>query len=103
MAAHFQESAIVETLLADEDGRYRRLDVVVDVALACALEQGEGPVVGVEHHLLRLARIGAREQHPAMAEPGVRHLHSHSRAFLQDDLVAPVELEGSPGALLSGT
>src|SRR4051812_11111539 len=36
MAAHLQESAIVKTLLADQDGRYRRLHVVVDAALACA-------------------------------------------------------------------
>ena len=43
MAAHLQKPAIVETLLTDEDGRYRRLHVVVDAALACALEQGECP------------------------------------------------------------
>jgi hypothetical protein len=80
MAAHLQEPAIVETLLADEDGRYRRLHVVVDAALACALEQGECPVVSVEHHLLRLARISPHEQHAAMAEPDVRHLYRHRRA-----------------------
>ena len=94
MAAHLQEPAIVETLLADEDGRHRRLHVVVDAALACALEQGECPVVGVEHHLLRLARIGPHEQHAAVAEPDVRHLHGHRHAVQQDDLVAPVELVG---------
>jgi hypothetical protein len=81
MTAHLQESTIVETLLADEDGRCRRLHVVVDATLACALEQGECPVVGVEHHLLRLARIGAHEQHAAMAEPNVRHLHGYRRAI----------------------
>jgi hypothetical protein len=37
----------VEALLADEDRLYRRLHVVVDAAPASALEQGEGPVVGV--------------------------------------------------------
>src|SRR6478736_2330859 len=94
MAAHLQELSIVETLLADEDGRHRRLHVVVDAALACALEQGECPVVGVEHHLLRLARISSHKQHAAMAEPDVRHLHGHRRAVQQDDLVAPVELVG---------
>jgi hypothetical protein len=36
--------------------------------------------VGVEHHLLRLARIGAHEQHAAMAEPNVRHLHGYRGA-----------------------
>src|SRR5450432_645622 len=94
MAAHLQEPSIVETLLADEDGRHRRLHVVVDAALAGALEQSECPVVGVEHHLLRLPRISSHEQHAAMAEPDVRHLHGHRRAVQQDDLVAPVELVG---------
>src|ERR1700716_3383726 len=94
MAAHLQEPSIVETLLADEDGRHRRLHVVVDAALAGALEQSECPVVGVEHHLLRLARISSHEQRAAMAEPDVCHLHGHRRAVQQDDLVAPVELVG---------
>ncbi|MEA2907485.1 MAG: hypothetical protein QOI12_4872 [Alphaproteobacteria bacterium] len=91
MAAHLQEPTIVETLLANEDGRYRRLHVVVDAALACALEQGECPQsslrrlrklvrVGVEHHLLRLARISPHEPHAALTEPDVRHLHRHRRA-----------------------
>src|SRR5271169_2218130 len=56
--------------------------------------QRECPVVGVEHHLLRLARISSHEQHAAMAEPDVCHLHGHRRAVQQDDLVAPVELVG---------
>jgi hypothetical protein len=69
MAAHLQEAAIVEAILADEDGLDRGLHVVVDAAAAGALEQGERPVVGVEHHLLRLPRIGTHEQHAAVAEP----------------------------------
>ena len=48
VAAHLQEATIVEALLADEDRFHRRLHVVVDAAPAGALEQGEGPVVGVE-------------------------------------------------------
>src|ERR1700738_1868366 len=51
MAAHLKEAAIVVTVLADEDRLHRRLHVVVDTALACALEQDERPVVGIEHHL----------------------------------------------------
>ena len=94
MAAHLQEAAIVEALLADEDRLHRGLHVVVDAAPAGALEQGEGPVVGVEHHLLRLARIGPHEQHAAVTEPDMGDLHDHRHAAQQDDLVAPVELEG---------
>src|SRR6266567_2867770 len=46
VAAHLQEAAIVEAILADEDGLHRRLHVVVDAAPAGALEQGERAVVG---------------------------------------------------------
>ena len=94
MAAHLQETAIVDPLLADEDRLHRRLHVVVDTALTCALEQGECPVVGIEHHLLRLARIGPYEQHAAVTEPGMGDLHSHCHAIQQNDFMAPIELVG---------
>jgi hypothetical protein len=96
VAAHLQEAAIVEAVLADEDRLHRRLHVVVDAALAGALEQREGPIMGVEHHLLRLARIGSYEQHPAVAEPHVGRLHDDRHAAQHDDLVAPVELVSLP-------
>ena len=57
MAAHLQEAAIVGALAADEDRLHRRLHVVVDAPRAGALKEPECPVVGIEHHLLRLARI----------------------------------------------
>jgi len=94
MAAHLHEAPIVEPVLADEDRLDRRLHVVVDAAPAGAPEQRERPIVGVEHHLLRLARIGAHEQHAAVAEPDVGDLHGRRHAAQQDDLVAPVELVG---------
>jgi hypothetical protein len=94
MAAHLKEAAIVVTILADEDRLHRRLHVVVDTALACALEQDERPVVGIEHHLLRLARIGAHKQHAAVAEPHMGRLHNHRCAIQQNDFMAPVELVG---------
>ena len=59
--------------------------------------------MGVEHHLLALARVGPHVKHAAVAEPDMRHLHPHGGAVDQDDLVAPVELVGFPGAKLSGT
>src|SRR5437879_2122826 len=94
MAAHLHEAAIVETTLTDEDCLYRSLHIVVDAAPAGALEQSERPVVGVEHHLLRLARITPHKQHPAVAEPNMGGLHDHRHAIEQDDLMAPVELIG---------
>ena len=58
VAAHLQEAPIILTVLADEDRLHRRLHVVVDAARAGAFEEREGALVRVEHHLLRLARIG---------------------------------------------
>ena len=81
--AHLQEAAIVLPILADEDRLHRRLHVVVDAARAGALEEGEGPFVGVEHHLLRLARIGPHKHHPAVAEADVGDLHGHRHAVDQ--------------------
>src|SRR6516225_173838 len=94
MAAHLQEAAIVAPVPADEDRFDRGLHVVVDAAPAGALEQGERPIMGVEHHLLRLTRIGPHEQHATVAEPDVSDLHGHRRSAQQDNLVAPIELIG---------
>ena len=94
MRAHLEEAAIVLAILADEDRLHRRLHVVVDAAPAGALEERERPFVGVEHHLLRLARIGAHEHHPAVAEADMRDLHDRRHPVHHDDLVAPVELVG---------
>ena len=80
VAAHLQKAAIVEPVFADEDRLHRRLHVVVDAAPAGALEQREGPVVGVEHHLLGLARIGPHKQHAAVTQPDVGDLHGHRHA-----------------------
>ncbi len=96
MTAHLQEAAIINAILTDEDRLHCRLHVVVDAALACALEQGEGPVVGVEHHLLRLARINPHEQHPAVTKPYMGGLHDDRRPAQQNDLMTPVELVGFP-------
>jgi hypothetical protein len=94
VAAHLQEAPIVGALAADEDRLHRGLHVVVDPARAGPLEEGERPVVSVEHHLLGLARIGPYEQHARVAEPDMGDLHRHRRAVDQHDLVAPVELVG---------
>ena len=59
-----------------------------------ALEQSKGPIVGVEHHLLRLAGISAHEQHPAVTKPDMGGLDDYRHAAQQHDFVAPVELVG---------
>jgi len=43
-------------------------------------EEGERSVVRVEHLLLRLARIGTNERHPAVAQTDVRHFQVSRRA-----------------------
>jgi hypothetical protein len=94
MRAHLQEAAIVLAILTDEDRLHRGLHVVVDAAPTGALEECERPFVRVEHHLLRLARIGAHEHHPAVAEAEMRDLHDRRPPVHHNDLVAPVELIG---------
>src|SRR5690554_2783620 len=69
---------------------------VVDTSRAGAAEEGERLVVGVKYHLLRLTRVGPNEEHPAVAEADVRHLHRGRRAIDHYDLMAPVELVGFP-------
>ena len=94
VAAHLLESTIVEAILAHEDRLHRGLHVVIDAASTGALKQSKRPVVGVEHHLLRLARISSHEQHAAVTEPDMGGLHNHRYAIQQNNLVAPVELVG---------
>jgi hypothetical protein len=94
VAAHLVEAAVVETVLAGEDRLHRGLHVVVDAARAGALEEGERPLMGVEDHLLRLARVSPHEQHARVAEPDVGDLHDHGHPVDQHDLLAPVELVG---------
>jgi hypothetical protein len=64
----------------------------------CSHYLSKGPVVGVEHHLLRLAGIRPHKQHPAVTEPDVGGLHDHRHAAQQDDLVTPVKLVGFTGS-----
>ena len=64
MAAQLQEPAVVGPLLAHEDRVQRGLHVVVDASGAGALEQGEGPVMGVEH-----PRASARRSRPLPTGP----------------------------------
>ena len=94
MRAHLQETPIVLSVLADEHRIDSRFHIVINPARAGALEEREGALVRVEHHLLALARIGANEHHPAMAEPHMRDLQGGRHAVDQRDLVGPVELVG---------
>jgi hypothetical protein len=80
VAAHLQEPTIVMPFLAGEDRLDGCLHVVIDAPRAGTLEEGEGPVMRIEHHLLALAHIGPGKHHPAVAKPDMRHLHRHGDA-----------------------
>ena len=58
--AHLQEATVVAARLAHEDRFHRRLHVVVDAAPAGPAVKLERLVVSVEHQLLRLAKVDAR-------------------------------------------
>ena len=92
MATHPQKAAVELAVFANEHGVDRRLHVVVDAARARPLEESKGAVMGIEYHLLGLARIGAHEQHAAVAQSDMRHLDGDGRAVDQHDLVRPIEL-----------
>ena len=57
-----------------------------------AAEEGEGAVMGVEHHLLGFPGVGDDEHLPAVGQAEVGHLDGLHDAVDLDMLVAPVEL-----------
>jgi hypothetical protein len=69
MPAHLREAAVVVAIPVDEDRVHGRLHVVVDAARAGLAEEGESPVMGIERHLLRLARISPNKEHAAVTRP----------------------------------
>ena len=48
--------------------------------------------MGVENHLLGLARIGPHEHHTAVAKPNMGHLQGARHAAKNHDLVRPIKL-----------
>ena len=92
MPAHLLEPAIAGPLLANKNRVHRRLHIVIDTPRTGPAEKGERFIMGVKHHLLRLARIGPNKRHPTVAEANMRHLDRRGRAINQDNFLAPVEL-----------
>ncbi len=94
MAAHLGESSVEPSLTADQQRVHSRTHVVVDAALTGTFVKREGFVVRVEHHLLRLPRIGTHERHSAVTQPNLGDLHNGGRAVQDHDLGRPIELVG---------
>jgi hypothetical protein len=57
----------------------RHVMILLSIIMASSTKYLTVPVMGVEHHLLALTRIGPHEKHAAMAEPQVRDLHLGAR------------------------
>ena len=94
MAHQLLEAPVELAVLPGEHRFHGGFHIVVDATERHAFEQDERLFVRVEHHFLALAHIGAGEDHPAVAEPDLRHLHRRRHAIEHDNLVAPVELKG---------
>ena len=92
MVRQRHKAAIKQALLANEDRFHHRLQIVIDHAQGHAAEEGEGPVMGVEHHFLRFPRIGDDEHLAAESQAEMRDLDGLHDASEFDLLVAPIKL-----------
>ena len=72
---------------------HRSLHVVVDAASGHAAQGGEAAGVGIEQHLVALARVGHKPERPAGAQLHVRDLRAVVDAADHQTFLAPVELE----------
>ena len=93
MVGQRQEAAIELPVFAREDRFNHGLQVIVNHSLRRAAEEGERPIVGVEHHLLRLAQIRHHEGLTTVGKAEVRHLYALHGAVQFNVLVAPIELD----------
>ena len=94
MVGQGHEAAIEMPILANQNGVHDRLQIVVDQAIRHATEEGKGPVVGIEHHLLCFAGIGGDKHLPAVGQPEVSNLDGQRNTSDLDVFLAPVKLAG---------
>ena len=97
VADHGGKAGVDVSLLASAHSVYGGAHVVVDASPRHTSEYGEGVVVRVEQHLVRLQEIGAQVERPAVAELEVRHLQLGAHSANDRPVLAPVELEGLTG------
>ena len=94
MVGQRHESAIELAILAHQNSVDHRFEVVVDQALRYTAKEGEGPVVGIKHHLLGLAWVGRNKHLAAVGQTKMRHLDGLVDTINFDMFLAPVELAG---------
>jgi hypothetical protein len=91
------EAAIEVPFLAHQNGIDYRLQIVVNHPLGHATKEGKGPVVGIEHHLLRFAGIADDKHLPAIRQPEVGHLDAQRHTTDLHVFLAPVKLASITG------
>ena len=94
MRAHGCEALVDDAALALLDLVHRRLHVVVDAALGNPAQRRERTGMGIEQHLVPLARVGHQPEGAAGAQLHVRDLQPAVNAAHHQPLFAPVELKG---------
>ena len=93
MVAHHREARVDNAALALLDLVDRRLHVVVDATARYPSQCSERAGVGIEQHLVALARVGHQPERPRSAQLQVRHLHAVVDATHHQPFFAPVKLE----------
>ncbi len=94
MIGQAQEAPLEFTFFASEDSLHDGLEIVIDEVCRNAAEEGEGAIVRLQYHLLRLSQIGDDENLPTVGQSEMRDLDGLQHATQFDLLVAPVELAG---------
>ena len=94
MRAHHRESCVDGAALALVDLVHGSAHVVVDAAASDTTQRRKRSRVGVEQHIVALARIGHQPERSARAQLQVRHLHAVVDAPYDQTFFAPIELEG---------
>ena len=92
MCAHDCKARIDHPPFALLDTVHGRLHVVVDATVCNAAQRRKAARVGVEQHLVALARVGYQPERPAGAQLHVRHLQPVIDPTDHQALFAPVKL-----------
>ena len=97
MVRQGQEAAIKTSLFADEDGINHSLQIIVDHPFRHAAKERKGLIMRIQHHLMRLARVGSYKHWSAITQAEVRHFHRLFDTADIDNFLTPIKLTGFAG------